>query len=103
MAAFRRLKLEYSERAVSEISGIVEYLRVRNPHAAQRVALELKTAVQVVAQFPYSGRDVGNGIRVFPVGRYPYLIYWTIQNDIVSVLHVRHTSRTPWPEDVDPA
>jgi hypothetical protein len=30
-----------------------------------------------------------------PLGRYPYLIFYTISGDELSILHVRHGARKP--------
>jgi plasmid stabilization system protein ParE len=37
-------------------------------------------------------------VRVIPLGRYPYLIFYTIAEDELIILHVRHGARKP----VDP-
>lgn len=33
------------------------------------------------------------GVRMAPLGRYPYLIFYAIERDDVVVLHVRHGAR----------
>jgi hypothetical protein len=30
------------------------------------------------------------------VSRYPYKIFYRIRENLVEILHVRHTSRRPW-------
>jgi plasmid stabilization system protein ParE len=36
-------------------------------------------------------------VRVVPLLRYPYLIFYEItQSGTIRVLHIRHTSRRPW-------
>jgi len=32
---------------------------------------------------------------VLPVLRYPYLIFYTVTNEAVVVLHIRHAARAP--------
>jgi plasmid stabilization system protein ParE len=36
------------------------------------------------------------GVRVVPLIRYPYKIFYRIADDTVRILHIRHTSRRPW-------
>ena len=57
-------------------------------------------SVNLLADFPGSGRVLEQrpSIRVMPLGRYPYLIFYTTDGDELIVLHVRHASRSP----VDP-
>jgi toxin ParE1/3/4 len=35
------------------------------------------------------------GVRELTVLRYPYKVYYAIENDEVWILHVRHSSRRP--------
>ncbi len=39
------------------------------------------------------------GVRVMPLGRYPYLIFYTVLENELFVLHVRHASRRPLEHD----
>ena len=36
------------------------------------------------------------GVRVIPLIKYPYKIFYRTTENAVRVLHVRHTSRRPW-------
>jgi hypothetical protein len=48
--------------------------------------------IDLIGQFPQSGRPVSEfGVRVLPVGPYPYLVYWLAEVDEVWVSHIRHT------------
>jgi hypothetical protein len=33
---------------------------------------------------------------VLPTGRYPYLVYWIVENDEVRIVHIHDTRRQPW-------
>jgi plasmid stabilization system protein ParE len=30
------------------------------------------------------------------LGRYPYIVYYRVQNDEVVIVHIRHGARKPW-------
>ena len=37
------------------------------------------------------------GVRIAPVGRFPTIVFYTITDDAVVILHVRHGARLrPW-------
>jgi plasmid stabilization system protein ParE len=38
-------------------------------------------------------------VRVLPVGRYPYLVFYTLRDDEIVILHIRHGARAP----IDPS
>jgi plasmid stabilization system protein ParE len=72
------------------------YLDERSPRGARNVHRAIRKTVELIGQFPESGRRSIEESRVLPVGRYPYLIYWAIEADEAWILHIRHTSRRPW-------
>jgi hypothetical protein len=34
--------------------------------------------------------------RVLPAGRYPYLIYWSVEGGEAWIVHIRDARRKPW-------
>ena len=97
------MRIEYSKRALSDLNDIAEYsATLVDPAVGERIARIAARIRQVVArigQLPQSGRPVLQrpGVRVVPLLRYRYLIFYTVRGDAVRILHIRHTSRRPWP------
>ena len=91
------MKVRYSPRSVSDIEGIADYLKERSVRAPAAMESAIRTIVQLIAEFPNCGRAVEQrtGVRVIPLGRYPYLIFYTIQDETAVILHIRHGSRIP--------
>ncbi len=89
--------VRYSERTISDLESIHAYLAQRNPQAATRVGLRIKAAIESLADFPGLGRETEHdrGVRILPVGRYPYLIFYRIEEagGEVVIIHVRHGAR----------
>jgi toxin ParE1/3/4 len=94
------VRIKYSPRAVIDLAEIGRYLAERSPSGAAAVEKRMRTVVELIAQFPASGRSVyaRPGVSVIPLGRYPYRIFYTTSDDELIVLHIRHTARKP----VDP-
>jgi plasmid stabilization system protein ParE len=94
------MKVRYTPRARDDLSAILTYIKERNPQGARNVTRVMHKTIELIGQFPRSGRHAGEqGTRVLPVGRYPYLIYWTIERDEAWIVHIRHTARRPWSPD----
>jgi toxin ParE1/3/4 len=94
------MKVRYTPRARDDLSAILAYIESRSPQGARNVTRTMYKTIELVGQFPQSGRLAGEqGTRVLPVGRYPYLIYWSLQGDEAWIVHVRHTARRPWDPD----
>lgn len=96
------MKIAYSPRAVADIASIADYLIVRSPQGALAVERRFREVVDRLAEFPGMGRELAqrSSVRVMPLGRYPYLIFYTVIENELVVLHVRHGSRKPLKNDV---
>jgi toxin ParE1/3/4 len=91
------MRVRYTLRARNDLVAIFEYLDVRSPQGASNVKRSIRKAVELIGQFPHGGRRThGHDTRVLPAGRYPYLIYWSVEAGDVWLLHIRHTARRPW-------
>jgi len=91
------VRISYSPRALRDLIEIADYLVERNPSGAARVEQRIRRMVQLVADFPASGRIVASRptVRVVPLGTYPYLVFYMPLHDELIVLHIRHSSREP--------
>jgi addiction module RelE/StbE family toxin len=91
------VKVTYSPRAIADLGEIADYLTARSPSGAHAVEQRIHKTVALLAEFPGAGRAVEQrpAVRVMPLGRYPYLIFYTISDDELIVLHVRHGARRP--------
>ena len=91
------MRVRYTPRARSDLRSILQYIDERSPRGARSVKRGIQTTVALIGKFPESGRLSGEeGSRVLPAGRYPYLIYWTIEAGEVWLVHIRNARRRPW-------
>jgi plasmid stabilization system protein ParE len=89
--------VRYSRRAQSDLASILDYIEERSPRGAHKVKVAIKRTIETIEQNPNLGHPTGRGgTRGSPVGRYPYLVYWTIEANEVWIVHVRHGVRKPW-------
>lgn len=91
------MKVRYSPRAVQDLAGIADYLGQRSPVGAVAVERAIRATVRLLRAFPGSGRALEQrpAVRVIPLARYPYVVFYTVTDDSVVVLHVRHGAREP--------
>ena len=91
------MKVRYTPRARDDLASILAYIEQRSPQGAHNVALAIRKTIDLIGQFPQSGRLAGEqDVRVLPIGRYPYLIYWSVEGDDAWIVHIRHAARRPW-------
>ena len=92
------MKLHLTEQAANQIAAINAYLVMRSPLGARNVQLAMDATFTQLANFPGLGRRQRTaGVRKIGVGRYPYNVYYSIdeQADEIVIISVRHTSRAP--------
>ena len=99
------MKAVYTRGALSDLDDILSRLKSINPLPATAVENSICAAVARAGRWPRSARAVtqwkkGN-VRVAPLVRYPYLIFYQIKDEWIEVLHVRHTSRASWKGPTD--
>ncbi len=93
------MKVDYAPRARSDLIQIGERSRrVFGPTVAAALETYIRATVARIAAIPESGERVPkrSGVRVVPLVRYPFRIFYTQIGDTVTILHIRHTARRPW-------
>ena len=88
------MKVRYTRRAISDLIAIADYIRERNPKAAASVEKRIRSSISQLELFPFSGRLTDDvSIRMFPIVRYPYLVFYKVIESEVVVHHIRHGRR----------
>ena len=74
------MRVRFTPRARGDLEAIIAYLTDQSLPGARNVKRALNAVISLIEHFPESGRLAGeDGVRVLPVGRYPYLVYWTVE------------------------
>jgi toxin ParE1/3/4 len=92
------MKVRYSRRALAQLDEIHRYITQFNPSAAIQVVARIEELCQMLGEFPGMGHITEQAdVRVLPVVRYPYLIFYTVitSDDEVRILRIRHGRRRP--------
>jgi toxin ParE1/3/4 len=94
------MKVVYTPAALRDLDEIAEWLAVHYPTIAPSVERRIRAVTAHIGRWPESARRSAKraGVRVIPIGRYPYKIFYRIAADAVEILHVHHAARRPWDE-----
>jgi plasmid stabilization system protein ParE len=93
------MRVRYSPRASNDLAEIFQYLSGRSPRGAVNMMTGIYAAVEFVRRNPRAAEATAiPGVRAKVVQRYNFKIFYRIieSDDIVEVVHIRHTSRKPW-------
>lgn len=88
------MQVEWSNEALTDRAAIIDYLIVRNPHAAKRILLRLIDATMDLTFFPYMGRKGIDNTREW-VAVYPYVLLYEVDDTlkVVRILRLWHLSQ----------
>ena len=84
------MTVRYTRTALREIEEILSYLASHNPAAAAAVEARIEQVIAWIGQFPRIGHSIENDVRMLPLGRYPFLIFYHVEHDDVIIRNVRH-------------
>jgi toxin ParE1/3/4 len=92
------MKVVYTAAAQNDLREIGEWLTANYPVVAPHVERRIRGIVAHIARWPESApRATGlEGVRVAPLGHYPYRIFYRLAADTVEILHIHHAARRPW-------
>ncbi len=97
------MRVRYTARALDDLWTISRTIRRESPTGAEAVAMRIERTVKLISLHPGAGRvhRKKDGIRRLAIGRYPYTVYYRINDDAVIILHIRHAKRrAPKPGDL---
>lgn len=87
------MKVRLTETAFGDLHDIYDYIAIENPRAASAVVARIDETIRRIGMFPSIGPQKYRSARMFPVGRFPYLIFYTVEADEVVILTIRHAAR----------
>jgi len=95
------MKVEYSRRAVADLRQIsADSRRTFGDRVAEALEARIRAVIDRISREPLSAPAVEQreGLRVVPLIRYPFKVFYRVLDDRVRILHIRHTARRPWQE-----
>jgi plasmid stabilization system protein ParE len=95
------MRVRYTATALAEAEAILSYIAERNSSAAAAVRERIERTIATLAVVPEMAQLTDEpGVRRMPLRSYPYLIFYTVDDDELVILHVRHGARRlPWEAD----
>ena len=92
-------QLTVSDRATLEIAEAYEWYQEQHPGLGFEFLEALDVQFQAIVQSPQLYAQIHRGIRRALLRRFPYGVFYASKREIISVLAVVRTSRSPrrWP------
>ena len=93
------MNVEYAPRAVADLADIGAHSRKAFGYSvAKALETTIRATVARIALMPQIGQRMPqrSSVRVIPLVRYPFKVFYTAVRDTVTILHIRHAARRPW-------
>jgi len=89
------MRVVFTDAALADLDDILSFLAINYPALTTPVEGRIRAVVARLAKWPESARIVEQrpGVRVVPLVRYPYKIFYRIVDGTIEILHIQHTSR----------
>lgn len=71
------------------------YLAEGGMSVAERFEQDVQRALRLLAAMPRMGRAQRDGIRTWPLKRFPFLVVYRVHGDVLTVVALAHQSRDP--------
>jgi toxin ParE1/3/4 len=90
------MKVRYTATASRELDEAIGFLNEFTPSIVGRFADEIDKAVAELAEYPYSAQQTDiELVRRKYVRRFRYSIFYSVVNNEIVILHIRHAARRP--------
>ncbi len=90
------MKAVYSAAALSDLDEILGHTREHFPGQSRALEQRLLSVIARVEARPQSARMVMGrpGIRIVPLLRYPFNVFYRVDGDRLTILRIMHSARS---------
>ena len=88
-------KVKFAEEASSEFRESVEWYESRTGELGLRFTNEIDSTIERIRLNPALYQKIIGNIRRIQVNRFPYSVFYTIDDDVLVVLRIFHNKRKP--------
>jgi plasmid stabilization system protein ParE len=89
------MRVVFTQTALADLDDLLSYTSANYPDVMPGLERRIRAVLERIEQWPESARKVSarEGVRVVPLVRYPYRIFYRVVADSVVILHIHHAAR----------
>ncbi|MBI4206745.1 MAG: type II toxin-antitoxin system RelE/ParE family toxin [Betaproteobacteria bacterium] len=97
------MRLEFHPEAELELIEAAVHYELQVPGLGRRLEAEIRRATDLLLQHPGIGPHVDPDLRKFVLGRFPFMLIYSVARDVLRIEVVAHQSRLPgyWKSRID--
>lgn len=97
-AKFQRMRIRFTDEALSDLIEIADFLIANDPLFTPEFEHRLRAVVAHITRQEQAAVAGCHGVRVAPLGRYPYKLFYQVTETGFEILHI-HRGIASWPLD----
>lgn len=92
------MKAVFSLAALADLDEILAFTATHYPSLEVKVEQRIREVVSRIEVWPENARRLEgtDNLRVVPLVRYPFKLFYQVERDRVLILHIHHTARQNW-------
>lgn len=89
------MKLVFTDEALADLDGIFAFIASNYPTIYDAFQYRLQSVLARIGDWPESAQEVADrpGVRVAPLIRYPYRIFYRASDQGIEILYIHHAAR----------
>ena len=91
----KRYKIELSDEAESDFDKSYEYYSYKNEKVANDFFKNVNNSLEEIAKNPSTYPKVINEVRKYVIKKFPFIIYYKIEQLIIKIIAIFHANRNP--------
>ena len=90
------MKVVFTAEALRDLDDILSFMAVEHPSARRPFETRLRASLRRIGDWPHSAQGVIQrpGVRMVPLVRYPFNIFYQVTDRVDEILHIHHAKRT---------
>jgi plasmid stabilization system protein ParE len=91
------MRVVFTDEALHDLDEILTFVAAHYPTIVSPFQQRLRTVLRRIGSWPKSAEEVEQrpGVRMVPLVRFPYKVFYQVTGDAVEILHVHHAARQP--------
>jgi plasmid stabilization system protein ParE len=91
------MRVIWAAAALTDLDQAFAYTRQHFPQSLVPFERRVRATVERIELWPENARRIDDreGVRVVPLIRYPYRIFYRVSADQIEILHIHHVARLP--------
>jgi plasmid stabilization system protein ParE len=91
----KQYRLEATPTVELDVEAAFEWYEREEPGLGVEFANEVRATYERILDHPLGYQDLRSGIRRALARRFPYAVYFFVEEDVIVILAVLHTARDP--------